>query len=328
MKNSNSSPRLLIVGPAFFNYLDAIKSVMQNTNITTKILIEREDESTLKKVIYRTKFLRFFFFYVIRKRHKEIYKTSISFNASHVLFISPESMSKNLLINLKKQNIKTLLYMWDSFKNKIAARKFVKLFDECATFDPVDAKNYNIPLINLFAEEIFFIDKDTTRKFDFAFIGTAHSSRPKNILELNERFSPPTFNNKIHLYRGNVFYFLIGLLRTFFKNPNIFTKESISKEQVAYYFKSSKYVLDITHPKQNGLTSRSFEALSSGAFLVTNNIRAKDLIPEFANRIITYKNISELEKKPLNFFSEEITSEKLYILSIHRFCDDLKRLIN
>jgi hypothetical protein len=37
------------------------------------------------------------------------------------------------------------------------------------------------------------------------------------------------------------------------------------KEEIADLFKSSKAVLDITHPNQKGLTSRTFEALRSGS---------------------------------------------------------------
>jgi hypothetical protein len=65
---------------------------------------------------------------------------------------------------------------------------------------------------------------------------------------------------------------------------DLFNKVSCSgykKEEIADLFKSSKVVLDITHPNQKGLTSRTFEALSSGSKLITNNENCKMLGREY-----------------------------------------------
>lgn len=320
--------KLLIVGPAFFNYLDAIQTEFKKIGIETRVEIERGKETTFSKVVYRSCLLKYIFSHVIKKRHKDIINASIAFGATHILFISPESMSKKLLIRLKENNVRTLLYMWDSFDNKNAARKFLRFFDRSSTFDPVDSNKFNMNLINLFAEDIFFSKENSIREYDFVFVGTAHSIRPRIILKLNSIFANTNFKNKIHLYRGNIFYYILGLLKTNFRDPNIFTKKSISKENVAKYFKNSKFVLDITHPKQQGLTSRSFEALASGAFLVTNNKRALDLIPSFKEKIILYDDIKDLKYTDLNFISKDLSEERTYSLSIRRFCNDLKILID
>ena len=64
-------------------------------------------------------------------------------------------MSAGLLKSLKENKIESCL-MVDGFDNKPVARRYVKNFIHSATFDPNDSENYEMRLINLFAEDIFF----------------------------------------------------------------------------------------------------------------------------------------------------------------------------
>lgn len=324
------SKKIVIIGPSFFHYLHAIEEQINNSGIECKQVIERGNESLFKKVLYRSSFLKLLFSPLVNNRHKEIILECINFKATHALFISPESMTSSLLELLKSHNIKPILYMWDGFENKPAAKRFIKNFSSAATFDPVDAKKYQMELIHLFAEDIFFDSNSNNykRAFDFSFVGTAHSIRPKFILQLIKKSNKDKLNNMIHLYRGNIFYHIMGLLKTFFGNTKMFTNNSISKNKTAEYFKNSKYVLDITHPKQEGLTSRTFEAISSGAILITNNQNAKKLIPDFKDRIVIYSEIKSLESNRLNFTKIIFSEEQLYRLSLKRFCDEIINLTN
>lgn len=321
-----NSKKIIIIGPSFFNYLHAIEKQIKESGIECKNIIERGNESLFKKVIYRSSFLKFLFYPLVKKRHKEIILECVNFKATHALFISPESMTSSLLELLKNHNIEPILYMWDGFENKPAAKRFIKNFSFTATFDPIDAKKYQMELIHLFAEDVFFISNTNNRAFDFSFVGTAHSIRPKFILELIKKSNKDKLNNMIHLYRGNIFYHIMGLLRTGFSDTKMFTNNSISKNKTAEYFKKSKYVLDITHPKQKGLTSRTFEAISSGAILITNNQNARRLIPDFKDRIIVYSDIKSLETNRLNFTEIIFSEEQLYNLSLKRFCDEIINL--
>ena len=237
-------------------------------------------------------------------------------------------MSSSLLKSLKENKIKSCLYMWDGFDNKPAARGYVKDFFCSATFDPNDSENYKMELINLFAEDIFFNKERLNRSIDFSFVGTAHSIRPRFILELIRKSKEFKLNNLIHLYSGNIFYHLMGLIKTFFRNKKMFTNRSISKKRTAEYFIKSKYVLDITHPKQKGLTSRTFEAISSGAILVTNNKNAKRLLPDFRDRVVIYSDINSLEINKLKHVEKDFSKEQLYELSLKRFCDEILHLVN
>lgn len=319
--------KLVIIGPSFFNYLDAIKEEIIKIGVDTEYIIETGKVDFFTKAIFASPILSKIFSLYIKKRHEEILNACIKKGASQVLFISPKSMSNYLLDELKENNIKVYLYMWDSFDNQPASIDFLKKFDKCASFDPVDVNKFNMKQINLFAEEIYFGGNNKRNK-DFVFVGTAHSIRPLIIEKLLKKYPERYFNNFIHLYRGNAYYFLKALIQIRFRKFNIFSKDSISKEIIATQFKESKYVLDITHPDQNGLTSRSFEAIASGAILVTNNKNAKEVLNLFKDRIIEYQNV-ECINVDENSFSEMKANEKeLYELSLNRFCYEIINLVN
>jgi hypothetical protein len=319
--------RLTVVGPAFFSYADAIVGHMKTLGISVQGIDERDSASFFVKSIFRLAWLRYLFGGVVKKRHEAITRKVHEFNSTHVLFISPESVNESLIKSLRTMGVKVSLYMWDSFDNKPAARHCLLDFDNAASFDPLDAETHQIPLINLFAEDEFFSKKSGhyLRKIDLSFVGTAHSSRPQVITSLvtNPRFA--ALSKKIHLYRGNAYYYFRARLVTWFSVNTPLSNQSISKLEVAEIFNNSKYILDVTHVDQRGLTSRSFEALAAGGILVTNNRWSKEVLPSFSARIIIFDDIDSLDVDELEW-SESIDSDLSY-LTLQRFCNDILRLI-
>jgi hypothetical protein len=92
---------------------------------------------------------------------------------------------------------------------------------------------------------------------------------------------------------------------------------------------ASKYVLDIQHEGQKGLTARTFEALRSGAHLITTNDFAKNLPYGLSRRVRIFTCLADLEA--INFSEPTdalLTPEQDYYLSLQRFVDDIMKLIN
>ena len=231
----SNNPRLTIVGPHFFSYCDAIVSHIESLGIPAQSVDERGSQSFWIKAIFRSSLLRKLLPTVVRAQHDVVERKTTDFKSTHVIFISPESINASLIESLKRSGVKVILYMWDSFDNKPAARDCLHLFDRSGTFDPIDAKTHKLTMINLFAEQEFFAKESSLlpRDIDISFVGTAHSSRPTIITRFvtNPRFS--TLNKKIHLYRGNAYYYLRALIMTSFSRHTPLLKESISKKIVA-----------------------------------------------------------------------------------------------
>jgi hypothetical protein len=74
----------------------------------------------------------------------------------------------------------------------------------------------------------------------------------------------------------------------------------MSREATAALFHSSQAVLDIHHPKQNGLSPRAFDVLASGCTLVTTN-NSIQLEPFFDSEhiIVIPSDIKELDSEQL-----------------------------
>ena len=115
-------------------------------------------------------------------------------------------------------------------------------------------------------------------------------------------------------------------------NFYFFNKISIntfSKESVAASMFNSKFVLDLPHKRQSGLTMRTFEALRSGAYLITLNSNTNMLPKDIQNRIINLKKIDELEL--IDFSDKErsyrIDDKQDYYLSVSRFADNIIDMI-
>ena len=87
----------------------------------------------------------------------------------------------------------------------------------------------------------------------------------------------------------------------------------------------SKFVFDIQHKGQSGLTARTFEAIRSGAYLITFNKNAFSLPKYCHDRIFLINDVADIDKIDFSAYDklEGLTDEQDYYLSISRFVDNL-----
>lgn len=321
-----------IVGPTFFGYGTAVRQIFEKMGHPARFFNERLNDSLFTKAVYRSQsFQKIFSFYLTRQRARLI-SDILLYEARTVIFISPEYINGDDINELKKHGCRVICYMWDSFLNKPAALQFLDYFDAVATFDPTDAKHYDLKLINLFAEEEFKVRSSETlknRPLEIAYIGTSHSNRFAYLSVLLRYFDKIGGSINIHAFHGNFIYYLRNLILFGFNTHKLGTWKKLSKAEIADVFKSSKIVLDITHPNQDGLTSRTFEALAASAILLTNNPNTLKLLPEFEDQIVLYNfesfegalTLARSKARSLTFFRKE---EYLFI---DRFVTELLEMI-
>jgi hypothetical protein len=320
--------KIVIIGPKFFGYSEAVvKTLKEELNVEAKFIDERGGNNFFTKALYRSVFLREIFKCLISKRRKKIYYDIANFDPTDIVFISPEYMCLKDFEYLSKLNAKVSLYMWDSFANKPAALPYLECFDKCMSFDWDDAKKYDLELLNLFAEKIFFGPQRyfCERKYDVCFVGTLHSNRIKHLADLQNISKRLGLKVLLHGFYGNFFYFFKTRLFELRNQIKIGTWSSLSKAETAELFKDTRVVVDITHPNQRGLTSRTFEALSAETRLLTNNKHAKIVLEKFSDQIFKFEDhdfenvlISALKTTQLT-----IRPKDLSYLSVQRFCKEL-----
>ena len=321
---------LAIVGPKFFTYLPMLSAEFNRRGIRTNFFDEKYSNHNFVKIIFRLRILNNIFPFW-KKYLSKLTDIIIYGGYSDVLIVSPEVIDRNFVERLVRNNLRVHLYSWDGSKNKGCYIKFLDLLSSSSSFDPLDAKAYDLKYIPLFASSAF-IDQSQPRErreiYDISFCGTVHSIRGKvlsGVIKLARQHGIKV--KLLAYYHSRPLFFL----RSFFDWSGwallpLISAKPFGTLEVVDSMRNSRFVLDVAHPKQFGLTARTFEALACGARLITNNRFAVDLLPEnLKSRIFLFDRIEEIGSivftriEPL----PELNVEERYELSISRFVDQL-----
>ena len=186
--------------------------------------------------------------------------------------------------------------------------------------------------IPLFAESDYR-SENFEKVYDISFCGTVHTNRPTWIGSFIKYAEKENLNIGLSLYYYSPILLFIQLVLNKWQF-NLFSKVSytpFSKKSIAKLFMESRAVLDLTHPNQNGLTSRTFEALRAGSKLITNNKNCTILDGEYPNRILILDNLAMGSDELLSFIKSDIKpldKKQDDFLSIERFTDQLMENLN
>jgi len=273
-KNKN----IAVIAPDFFGYPDAIKKSILAQGGSCEIFDERPSNDFLTKVLLRIGF-SFLLASKIEKYYTSLIDKLVKGDFDTILIISPESILPEHIKKIKSiSNAKVIIYMWDSIKNKPKAPELFSHCDDVVTFDMTDAEKYsNVRFLPLFYE-LNYDKKRNDIKYDICFIGTVHSDRYKIIKSLTKTDSDECLSFYKFMYMPSRALYLIRkyILMSLLKAKKLeFSFDKISSDDIANIFSSSTAILDINHPGQRGLTSRTFEALGSGCKLITTNEEIK-----------------------------------------------------
>lgn len=314
--------KVAIIGPKFFGYCESVANeISRRENYDAVYFDELPSNNIVTKILVRLR-LGILLGDRISVHHERINSILTLEKFDMLLSLNSETLSLDWLHKLEVKC--KLFYMWDSVQNKPAFTGLMHGFDRVATFDPKDSEKLNIPLIHLFAEKEFLVN-GRARDIELCFVGTIHSTRLRIIKRIEKHYSV-----KGHLYYHSKLLFLISEFLNFglamFYLRRISTNK-LSKGNVADLFSRSKAVIDIAHPGQNGLTSRTFEALTSGCFLYTNNIQnVRNYLPDSLQ--FRVRDVADLYQYGKNdIIAEPISEDEEYWLSINRFVDEILSLI-
>lgn len=305
--------KILFFAPKFFNYEVEIKKKLEQLGAQVDFYDERMNPSNLDKVIIRLK--KDLLKIRINKYYSEIIEKSKKNNYDYILFISPETITKELLEKFREsqKNCKFILYMWDSIKNKKNVQEIIECFDSHFSFDKsdclVDSRFRFRPLFYL-DEYSKLTQNKKDLKNDILFIGTVHSDRYSIIKYIKNSALENNLRGTFFMYfPSKVVYFIKKLFDKSYKNTDIndFKFIPISKNEVLNMISSSKVIVDIQHPKQVGLTMRTIEMLGMKKKLITTN---KDILNyDFYNS----NNIKVIDRDNPILDSEFIKSDYLEI---------------
>lgn len=270
--------KILFIGPIFFGYERDIEREIRRQGAEVDFLPDRPFSAPFLKAV--TRFCRIL---VLPFADRFFSKSVEEFGRSHYDFIfvvqgeclTPKSLSS---LRIKFPKAKFVLYLWDSLENKKLLIKNISEFDICYTFDPVDSFTYGINFMPLFYSHGFKSTISTPLKYKLSFIGTAHSDRYSIVSRLTLAVPDEKLFYRYLYLQAPWVYWVNKFSSKFFKDASLkdFHYRPMTKQNVQNIFSQSLAILDIEHPRQRGLTMRTFEALGAGKKLITTNEHIKD----------------------------------------------------
>ena len=276
---------VLFFAPKFFGYDVEIAEALTARGAIVHCHSYLPSSSNLVKAIVRVR--RELVAYYTIKHFREII-TKLQHRAiSHIFIIKGETITKHILQMLRSAfpRARIILYLWDSIKNYPNVEENIGEVDKTLSFDPADSvTNRTVAFRPLFFSRSFGSAPQLGRgdfDYDVSFIGTLHTDRLRILNELEDQFRKLNLSfKKIYFLRTSLHYYWGKLTNPAYRihQASDFVTTPVSKGAVQEIFFKSRVIVDIQHPRQEGLTMRTVEALGSRRKLITTNasIRSYD----------------------------------------------------
>lgn len=308
MGTSIKGKRILFFSPSFFSYENVIADKMRELGGEVDFFDVRSITSATDRAILKV-FPQAFKHRTI-KYYDNILSRIKNVDYDYVLIVKCDMTPIEILMRIKRMfpNARLCLYLWDSVENIPGITEKFKFFDSIHSFDLSDCKIYKSlqfrPLF--FSDQYRKKDKNSEYKYDICFIGTIHSDRYAVVRQIQKNAAKIGLKCYWFLYLQSPFmyYFYKQFKREFSGTKRgFFNYRKMSAEEIVEIVDSSKIILDIQHPKQNGLTMRTIEMIGMNKKLITTNasITDYDLFDENNITVVDRKNI----KIQRNFFRED-----------------------
>lgn len=280
VEQSLAGRRILLIAVRFFGYEREIIAELERRGAEVDYLPDRPFNTPLQTAISR--YARPVVLPAAYRFYRRGLRALGNKDYTDVFVINGQTVPKRLMRELRAElpRARFIFYIWDSMHNKPKAQEILPFFDDCISFDPQGARDYGMRLRPLFFAPGF--DRPLTGegnlRWDLSFIGTAHSDRYRIVAALDRTLALDV-RRYWYLYLQAPWVF--ALQRSL--NPNFrgarrsdFRFAPLAGVEVQDVFRGSRAILDVEHPRQAGLTMRTFEALGAGKKLVTTNAGVRD----------------------------------------------------
>ncbi len=268
--------KILLIETSYFDYQLKIKKAFEQKGFSVDLIDDRPSTSIFVKGLIRLnpdyvrlRTEKYFKNVICEKFRSNIY--------SYVIVILGQSLTKEMFLYLKKENPRTvfILYLWDSVINFPQFKDLSKGFDRTFSFDFCDCKKYGFKFLPLFyCDEC--IDNNVTfeKQYYVSYVGTIKKGKLKFLKEIKKQFSAKNIPSLFYFYlQSPLIYYFYKLTNREFRHSkkNDFHYTKLSYLDNLNVIRKSKIVIDVPMANQEGLSMRTFEALSMKTKLITGN---------------------------------------------------------
>lgn len=265
---------------------------------------------------------------LIENVERDIYRNYIktfSKNYDYVFDLGAVS-SPIFMEELKKElHVKSILFIWDDLIYHNETLELIDKFDEVFTYNPQDAKEYNLKYRPSFYIDRFLI-KDEKKDLFLYYVGSLRDLERTNLVKkINELFLKENTDVKICCKNYLKYMYKIGTYSDYKKN---FRKSFATLNELVEKYKKSQILLDISFKGQKGIGLRPIEAIATKSKVISTNedIKKYDFYNEnnifILNRDLSNLNdINNFIKLPYKEYSQEIK----FKYSLDGFLNDIFR---
>lgn len=314
--------RILFVGIGFYDYESSIKKALEARGATVSFFSSTNQDYVTRLLMllglrrisnYRNRIHR------RRKiKHQQV-KNDI------VFVIKGEELTREdmLLIKQNNKDASYVLYLWDSLVRHANLEMLFPFFNEVWSFDRIDCQNNPALQYRPLYYRARLGDKTAAKQYDISFIGWMHSDRYHLLKEIKQSLVSQGKTYYFKLYTGYFSYLVNRYVKKTItkKDEDLFIFKPISYRDYLDITQSSRYVLDIAHPQQSGLTIRTLEALACNCKLVTTNADISNYTGIPTDAYLIY----ERSKSILSLSSDETQFTISDYYSIDYFIDEIFR---
>ncbi|HMO68649.1 MAG TPA: hypothetical protein PKE25_08320 [Novosphingobium sp.] len=271
--------RVLFSAPRFFGYEQEIAAELHRRGAQVDFLADRPFDSPLLHAA-----ARFSRRAVLLHTDRHYRRTMAGFDGGaydHVLIVNGQTMPRALLAEIRRDNphARFTLYMWDSLANRRDALGLLDLFDRAFSFDPDAARQHAMRFRPLFFAPAYEAPAEPQEiVHDLSFIGTAHTDRHAVVSRLDATLDPQVRRFWYLYLQARWVWLAYRLTNPAFRQAPMadFRFTPLPRAEGVRAFWQSRAILDIEHPRQTGLTIRTFETLGARRKLVTTNAGIRD----------------------------------------------------
>lgn len=277
--NRLEGKRILYLSARTFKLEEQIKNKLESLGAEVVFHDERIRNSNWSKAIIRVH--KDLVRRKINAYYKKILQETEQQHFDYLFVVRGEVVPEFFLRTFKAEHPQCIFifYNWDSFSNTPHTSRLLHLYDRKFTFDPEDARNFDLGFRPLyFTDDYREVRKTAKPRYDLVFLGTAHSDRyliSSKIKRCLEKEGKSMFC--YYFMHSKWVYFFKKMFDRTFKYFDIkkLSFTSMTVVEITELYGQSKAILDINHPKQKGLTMRTFESIGSEIKLVTTNPEIK-----------------------------------------------------
>lgn len=329
MSERREKKKVLMFCSAFFGYDKRIADCLRSLGFCVDLFDERPSNGFVAKscIRYRVKAYQ-----SVMRRYVERVIRSAEPEYDYIFVVKGEALSPKCISLLRQRYPKAemILYLWDSVSNIPDCEKKIPFYDHVFSFDPEDSERYGLHFRPLFFAEEYEaqgLPVQTNFRYDFSFIGTAHTIRPLMVKKLGEicRKRKKEYFSFLYLPHPLVFWYnkvFNKAYKTVSRSDISFTPMSAARIKQVY--EESRCVLDVEHEKQKGLTMRTVELVGMKKKIITTNALVKQYDFYHPNNVFVIdRENPEVSESFWNAPYEEIPYEIFLRYSIRSFVREL-----